>query len=323
MNHRAVAFLLLSVFLLPAVGCDKATPVAPNGTILTISANPSKIGLNGRSTITVVGRKPDGNPLNPGTEIRLSSDKGTIESVVTTDSSGRATATFRGDGRSGAAKITAATAGTTVDTTIQVGESTETKPTVLISVSPNNIPVEGTGTVTVIARNADGTSIGAGQQVILTTTLGTLDDDRLRTQSDGTATTTFRAGTQAGTAEITAIVGSSEQAKASVTIRDAATDMSVQANPSTVPSTGGTITLSAFVTNAQGQPVQGAPVTFSSERGTLETTGVVFTDTNGVATNDLTLTQSQLAGVTTFKATAKTPNGTGQLITREVTVRVQ
>ncbi|HEV2845026.1 MAG TPA: hypothetical protein VG477_09290, partial [Thermoanaerobaculia bacterium] len=80
--------------LLPAMGCDKASPVAPSGSILTISANPSQVGLNGRSTITVVGRKPDGNPLNPGTEIRLSSERGTIDSIVTTDDQGRATATF-------------------------------------------------------------------------------------------------------------------------------------------------------------------------------------------------------------------------------------
>ncbi len=38
--------------------------------------------------------------------------------------------------------------------------------------------------------------------------------------------------------------------------------------------------------------MQGAPVTFESQRGTLETTGVVFTNTSGVATNTLTLTQA-------------------------------
>jgi len=326
MNYRLVGLLLLVLSLLPAVGCDKATPVAPNGAILTISANPSKIGLTGRSTITVVGRKPDGNALNPGTEVRLSTDKGTLDaSILQVDSRGEATTTFHGDGRSGDAKITAMTGGgmTMATTTIQVGETSTTKPTVLVTASPNSIPVEGSSTITVIARNSDGSPVSEGQVVILTTTLGSFTDSRPKTLADGTATTTLNAGKQAGTAEITAIVGSSDAAKTQITIRDAATDLSIQANPSTVPSTGGTITLTAFVANSLGQAVQGAPVTFSSERGTLETTGVVFTDTTGVATNKLTVTQSQLTNVVFFDATAKTPSGTGTLITRSVRINVE
>jgi adhesin/invasin len=313
--------------LLPSVGCDKATPVAPNGTTLTISANPSKIGLNGRSTITIVGRKPDGNPLNPGTEIRLTTDKGTLsDSIVTTGDGGTATVIFRADGRSGTAKITALTGGgmTMATTDIQVGESADTKPSVLVSVSPNNLAVGETSraTVTVIARNSDGSPL-AGQQVILTSTLGSLKPERPTTGADGTATATFTAGNQAGSAEVSAIVGSSDVARTTVTIRDAATDINLQANPSAVPASGGTITLTAFVTNSQGQPLQGAPVTFRSDRGTLETTGVTFTDTSGVATNRLTLAQADLpTAVNSFNVTASTPSGSGALLSDSVTVNV-
>lgn len=312
--------------LMPLAGCDKATPVAPNGTILTISANPSKIGLNGRSTITIVGRKPDGNPLNPGTEIRVTTDKGTLsDSVVTTDDSGRATVTFRGDGRSGTAKITAMTGGNVMVTTdVQVGESSDTKPTVLVSVSPNNIPVgdTSTSTVTVVARNSDGTPL-AGQTVILTTTLGTLANPRPVTRSDGTATTTLTAGRQAGSAEIRAIVGSSDAATATLTIRDAATDMSLQPNPTSVPNSGGTVTLTAFVSNSQGLPLQGAPVNFQADRGTLNQTQD-FTDTTGLASVTLTLTQSDVSGngICNFTVRATTPAGNGALITRTATIRV-
>jgi hypothetical protein len=312
--------------LLPLAGCDKATPVAPNGTILTISANPSKVGLNGRSTITIIGRKPDGNPLNPGTEIRVTTDKGTLsDSVVTTDDGGRATVTFRGDGRSGTAKITAMTGGNVMVTTdIQVGESSDTKPTVLVSVSPNNIPVgdTSTSTVTVVARNSDGSPLG-GQTVILTATLGTLANPRPVTRSDGTATTTLTAGRQAGSAEIRAIVGSSDAATATLTIREAATDMGVQANPSSVPSSGGTVTLSAFVSNSQGQPLAGAPVSFQADRGKLDNTQD-FTDTQGQASVMLTLSQTDVSGngICTVTVTASTPSGTGALITRMATIRI-
>jgi hypothetical protein len=206
---------------------------------------------------------------------------------------------------------------------VQVGETTESKPVLIVSASPNNIPVGSTATITIIARNADGSPVAAGQQVILTTTLGTLNPSRPSTRNDGTATSTLSAGTQAGTATVTAILGSSDPQRTDVTIRDAATDISVQANPATVPPAGGEITLTAFVTNSQGQPLQGAPVTFESQRGSLTTTGVVFTNTSGVATNTLTLTQQQLQGVASFTVTASTPSGTGALLDDETTIRVQ
>jgi hypothetical protein len=316
------------VSLLPVAGCDKATPVAPTGTILTISANPSQIALNGTSTITVVGRKPDGNPLNPGTEIRLSSDIGTIASIVTTDSSGAATTVFHADSRTGTAKIMATTGGgdAKAEADIQVGSGSGSKPvTPLVSVSPNNVAVNGTATVTVIARNADGTPAAAGQPVILTTTLGMLRNSQPLTDANGTATTKLDAGAQSGTATITAIFGSSDAATAMLTIRDAATDISVQANPSTVPSSGtGTtpITLTAFVTNSQGLALQGAPVTFSTDRGTLSTTGTVFTDTTGVATNMLSLTQAQINGASVVNVTAKTPSGSGALLSSSTQITV-
>jgi hypothetical protein len=314
MNYRAVAFLLLVVSLLPVAGCDKATPVAPAGTILTISANPSQIGLNGRSTITVVGRKPDGNPLNPGTEIRLTAERGTIDSIVTTDSNGTATATFRADGRAGAVKISAATGGgdAKADTSVQVGQSTDQKPTVLVSVSPNNIPVKGSATVTLIVRNSDGTPVGAGQTVIVTTTLGTITDPRPKTKSDGTATTTLQAGDQAGTATVSAVFGSSDVAKQDVTIRDAASLLTLQADRTSVQRNATTtVNLVAFVANAQGQALQGVPVTFSANIPGLQNT-VVFSDTSGQAKNVLTVEAKNIpTSLKQITVTATAPSGTG------------
>jgi hypothetical protein len=327
MSSKRLLPLLSLLLLVSAAACDKASPVAPTGTTLTLSANPTKIGLNGESTITVVGRKPDGNPLNPGTEIRLSTDKGTISPIVEVGAGGAATTTFRADGRTGAAVITATTGAgdVTAMATLQIGETDETRPTLLVSVSPSNIPVEGTATVTVIARNADGSLVEAGREVILTSTLGSLSPSRPVTRADGTAVSTLRAGNQGGTAEVTAILGSSAPATATVTIRDAATDIALQASRPSIPASGGTITFIAFVANAQGQPLQGAPVTFESTDGvgTFETTGVVTTDATGQASNVLTVAQEDLAGRTSFTVRARTPSGTGQLLVADpVTIRV-
>ncbi len=348
MSHRAAPIVLsiLAVFsvvtIITVVGCSKGTPVAPGGSILAISANPTQISLNGSSTITVVGRKPDGQPLNPGTEIRLTATNGSVPAIVLMDRSGTATATYKSNGIPGTATITAATGsgsgsgGTTTSdgtgstsgslsasVTIQVGIPSGSKPTVILSVSPNNAPVNGTATVTVIARNADGSPVAAGTSVILTTTLGTLSPKTPTTNANGIATATLQTGTQPGSATISALVGSSDVATTTLTIRDSAANISLQASSQTIPASGGTITFSAFVTNSQGQALQGASVTFQSEVGTFATTGVVFTDTTGVATNVLTVTQAQLGSRPSFIVTAQTPNGTGTQLMSTTTISVQ
>jgi invasin-like protein/Big-like domain-containing protein len=328
MSYRVVVALLLGLSLLPAIGCDKATPVAPNGTILTISANPSKIGLTGRSTITVVGRKPDGNALNPGTEVRLSVDKGTLDSsILSVDSRGEATTTFHGDGRPGAAKITAMTGGgmTMATTEVQVGETDTTKPKLIVTANPSVIPVEGSSTITVIARNSDG-SPASGQRIILTSNLGSLSNDNPRTGSDGTATAILTAGKQSGTATVSAVLGASDPATAMVEIRGR--NLLLQANPASIqrPASGDAreieIVLTATVTDFEGNAVKGVTVTFQPERGTLRPGGNVPTNDTGVATTSLFVTRNDLEGASTFRVTASIPSGSSEPVTQTVTISV-
>jgi len=364
MTSRTLPSLGLALLLLPVLGCDKATPVAPAGVVLTISASPSQVALNGTSTITVIGRKPDGQPLNPGTEVRFSTNIGSVNPLIANvGSGGIATTIFSGDGRSGTATITASTGsasgggsggsggsgGTggsggsttppptdtgprsgiqTVSISIVVGQDPSNRPSLLISANPSTTAVGATSAITVIARNPDRSPVPAGQSVLLTTTLGTLNPSRPTTRSDGTATSILSVGVQAGTATIGAILGSSDQVTTTVTIRDAATDMTLQSSQPTVPRagtpSGSPITLSAFVVNGQGQALQGAPVTFNTSAGTLETLGVVASDSSGVARNKLTLTTTDLPlTVTKVTITATTPNGVGVLIIRTLELPVQ
>ncbi len=328
MNFRVVASLLLLTSLLPAAGCDKASPVAPDGTILTISANPSQVALNGRSTITVVGRKPDGNPLNPGTEIRLTAARGTIDSIVTTDSQGRATATFRADGRAGDVEITAATGGgdTTAETTVQVGLSDTDRPDVLVSVTPSTLAIGGSADITIVARNADGSEVAQGTPVILTTTLGNITPSRVTVGRNGTATATLNAGQREGTATVTAVVGSSEPATTTVEIiLDLATGITVTANPSSIRSDGGDdrITVTALVTNSRGLPVEGALVTFESDLGTFANNTAVRTDEDGEASKVLTVTDAQIPpNEQSFEITVRTTSSSGGFIEETTVVRI-
>lgn len=202
MKH-AVALLALLCLLAPALGCDKATPVAPENSILAISANPQRISLRGSSTITIIGRKPDGQPLNPGTEIRLTATLGSIDSIVTTGSNGQATATFRNDGRQGTATITAttgsatgggggtgtggetgggSTSGTlraTID--VQVGEAAKS---IILQPTPTTIPeIGGTVQLLAIVRDASGQPL-PNQGVNFTTDVGQLNSRGTIVQTD-------------------------------------------------------------------------------------------------------------------------------------------
>lgn len=121
MNCRGICFTLLALALLPLAACDKATPVAPEGATLTLSANPTSVSsTTGTSTITVVARKANGTPLNPGTEIQLSTTLGTIDSVVRTNDSGVATAVLRGTGRAGMATVSATSGAIATPATVEI-----------------------------------------------------------------------------------------------------------------------------------------------------------------------------------------------------------
>lgn len=108
MRIRHYLPLLLAALSLSFAGCDSASPVAPTGTVLTLSANPTEIPLTGKTQITVQARKENGTPLNPGTEIRLSATLGKLAlEVVETDDAGVARTELAGDGRIGTAEVIA------------------------------------------------------------------------------------------------------------------------------------------------------------------------------------------------------------------------
>lgn len=351
-SRSPLALLALLAFLAVLIGlaCGKASPTAPSGTLLTISAAPTLISVNGTATISILGRTATGTPLRSGTELRLATSLGTIEPVVTTNSNGEATATLRGDGRQGVATVEVTTgvadtppmtstsepvgnaSGTgSATVTVQIGQSSSTQPTLLVSVNPSNIPVSAPGisstsTITVIARNVDNTPVAAGQTVILVSTLGTIQNTRPQTDSSGIATTRIDAGRQAGEATITAILGSSAPATATLTIRDSPTAISLTAQPRQIPRADGSIDLVANVINSQGQPVSGVQVVFSLDQGvgSFDPADRDFTDSTGAATTTLDVNQGQLPpSGGSFRITAQVAAANGQFLTSSVTITIQ
>ncbi len=152
--------------------CSEGTPVAPEGTILRISAFPTLIGKVGRSTVTVSAYRVTGNPVNPGTEVRFSSSLGSIDPVAYTSDSGQATAVLQGTGRVGTATVSAFSGGVepvTID--IAIGELAAS---MSLQVTPSSIAETG-GTLDLLALVRDAVSQPlAGAQVNFRSEVGTL-----------------------------------------------------------------------------------------------------------------------------------------------------
>lgn len=232
--QRRLALLFLPLLFWGAyfIGCDSAdNPIAPAGSSLTVSASPSQIDLGDSSNILITGFRPDGNPLNPGTQLTVTSSIGRIfvqsdsgevtGNIVEVGESGRASARLESDGRQGTATVTVSlTSGgdavmSTVD--VQIGVATEDKPTVSLQANPADVVLNGTSTITVTARQADGSPLTTGT-VNIRTSLGTLGASTLQLSSgnNGVVSTSLRSS-QSGTATVTASVGASEEETVEVT----------------------------------------------------------------------------------------------------------
>jgi len=156
---------------------------------------------------------------------------------------------------------------------------------------------------------ASGLPVADGTLVSFTTSLGRVEPAEGRT-TNGRVTVKLIADGRSGTAKVTAYSGSASQ-NLDILVGGAATErVLVTANPTSLPWTGGTATITARVEDAAGNPVLGVPVSFSTTAGTLSTVSGT-SDTAGVATTVLSTTAEA-----TVTATAGGKVGTSALTLR-------
>ncbi len=335
--RRLAATALAAVFLaIPA--CDRPTPVAPGEAGLTISANPARIEVDGRSTITVIARKSDGNPVNEGTEINFSTTLGTIDTLVTTTDRGIAEAVLRGDGTVGTAMVSASSgAAAPVDVEVQIGSLAAS---INLEANPRRLPKEG-GDVTLVATVFDdrGNRL-RNHPVNFSSEAGTLN-------SGGSAVNTDNSGEARDTVRVTEFdVEKLEEGLFLVFARttteggvllEVSTDVEVGGFPasitlsvgtSSVPEDGITdLAVRALVRTDGGKAAPGVGVNFFTQLGSLASEGrLIETDESGQATDLLTITESNLCAFTdvSFEVSAETAGAAGELIdaTRSVGLEV-
>jgi len=330
---RRELFLTASLFCalgLCQVGCDRAkNPVAPQGSVLTITTSASKIGLTGTAEITVTGFRNDGHRLPQGTQIRLETTLGTLSSgVVELGGDGLARATLTAGGTAGDATVTARLTTGDTEATISI-QISEEKPTLLLTVNPSVINVLETAIVTIIARDENNLPLGAGETISLTSNAGTFrlnstTVNSVQTDGSGTAVVTFVAGSRAITAgDVCGILRNSDETCEVIQVLDAPASFTFTVNKSKANQTEYTLTLRATVVNDDGLALSGVLVRFDSEIGAdFSPSASVTTDTSGQASSTVAYQPSDLISGTRFDVLATVRIG-GADVTQRIEISVQ
>ena len=186
--------------------------------------------------------------------------------------------------------------------------------TITVSAASRVLPLNGSTQVTATVLESSGTTVQNGTMVRFSTTLGTVNPVEVETRN-GIAMTTFSAGSASGVAEVRAISGGAVGGTTNtnvvqITIGAAAINsITLRANPGNVGPAGGTITLVASVVTESGRGVEGVPVTFSADGGTLGAS-TVTSDAAGEARTTLTTNRQ-----TVVSATAGTKTSSNVTIT--------
>jgi hypothetical protein len=192
----------------------------------------------------------------------------------------------------------------------RVNLTAPTGSTISLSVGQSVLPLGGQTTVTAVVTESAGTPVHNGTVVTFQTTVGSLNPAEATT-TNGVATTTLVAGSTSGTATVHAFsggarTGSGNSSSGGVQVKigaaAAAGTISMQATPSSVSQSGGTVTVSAIVFDEASNPLPGVNVQFTSSSGSLSQT-TATTDSSGTARTQLTT--SQTATVNAIAGAAK------------------
>jgi adhesin/invasin len=171
--------------------------------------------------------------------------------------------------------------------------------TITLTAPVTALPVNGSADLIAQVIEAAGTPPQRGTHVTFLSTLGRVIPSEAETDVNGMVRVRFEAGNSNGTATITASSGGASTGAAGaikIAVGTAAVGrVTVSATPASVPSNGGSTTITADVVDINGNALGSAPVNFSTTAGTLSAV-LVTTNASGRATT--TLTTSQQATVT-------------------------
>jgi hypothetical protein len=133
----------------------------------------------------------------------------------------------------------------------------------------------------------DGSPVKDETEVVLTASLGQLEQRRVRTRG-GVGSVKYQAGTQVGMDRIEAASGSLKSELALAIGSAPLSRVLLTADPVTLPVSGGQAELTATALSPSGEGVAGVPIRFTTSAGSVSPAEPVTTDAGGKARAKLT-----------------------------------
>lgn len=183
--------------------------------------------------------------------------------------------------------------------------------TITLSTASSVVQANGTTEIRATVLEVSGTPVHNGTSVVFSTNLGALSPVEARTVN-GIATVQFLGNGQSGKASIKAISGGATSEALEINVGAAATSRVVVTAAPNLTAPGGQSVITATVTDTNGNPLSGIPVSFSTDFGSLSSTSV-NTSPGG---------QAQVTLVTSRDATVTASTGAGTSTTGTVKVTV-
>jgi hypothetical protein len=279
---------VFTLMLLFVIGCSSGAdddegdgtivdPEDVNITEIYVEADPSSINVSETSAVTATVYDSSGSPIS-GVQVQFYLDLPSLASIspslVTTDANGVARATLTARDNQGNVVITA-TSGDVTSNEASLGILSGVSPdTINVTATPSTILIRGTSNIEATVVDETGAFIADGTAVSFTVSnsnFGTMSAD-LATTSGGTASATFTALEQPGTATVEVSVGAINN---SVDILINATEPAalqfVSADPQRIALQGSGGNESSDVTfkvvDGNGEAVQGVSVAVNIEKG--------------------------------------------------------
>ncbi|MDY6988040.1 MAG: invasin domain 3-containing protein [Thermodesulfobacteriota bacterium] len=296
---------------------DSATVAFVPGAVSTISlgAAPSNLTADGASTSTIRALVTDanGNAVDGETiTFTMTAGTGTLSSQTATTSNGIATVIYTASSVVGTETVRAEATDSTVFDTVDITLVNVVVGTVTVSVGSSTAVADGAAQTLIAATVEDtsGNSVADGTTVTFTTTAGDIDNATPGTQTtvnatttNGVATTWLVSPTNVGTAAVIATVGGVTDSTTVTFIGGAPNTIALSATPNNLTADGAsTNTISALVTDANGNAVDDETITFTMTAGTGTLSSQTATTTNGIAT--VAYTASTVVGTETVRAEA-------------------
>jgi adhesin/invasin len=183
---------LIALILVPcAAACDKVALLAPNESTITLSVNTTTLPSNGTAEVLATVIEQAGTPVHNGTVVTFTTNVGVIEPREARTEGGIARATFRANGQSGTATISAFSGAARVDEPVEIRVGAAAAETVSLRTEPASVPQTG-GTVQIIADVVDPSGNPLpGVQVTFSSTAGSLQSTTATTDQSGEARTSL------------------------------------------------------------------------------------------------------------------------------------